>query len=227
MKTPNCFAVFVALFGALFTISTSASGQAVQWTQAEGGNGNWYQLIATDDAFVQDLQSELELVGANLASIESEGEQVFVAALSAGIAQWTMLGAEPTSPPCDENFWQWLDGTPWNYTAWDLAATQPDCGGAEYIGTWGVDQQAPPRTAGLWHDISVDDPRVAHAVVEWSADCNGDGMVDYGQILSGELTDNDGNGVPDICEPITVDDDGLDDPDADFDNMSGCDQCVQ
>jgi hypothetical protein len=33
-------------------------------------------------------------------------------------------------------------------------------------------------------------------------DCNGDGIVDYGQILDGTLADVNGNGVPDICECI-------------------------
>jgi hypothetical protein len=37
-------------------------------------------------------------------------------------------------------------------------------------------------------------------VVEWSADCNADGVVDYGQILQGQLADANGNGVPDPCE---------------------------
>jgi hypothetical protein len=36
--------------------------------------------------------------------------------------------------------------------------------------------------------------------VEWSADCNGDGIVDYGQIRSGQLVDLNSNGVPDVCE---------------------------
>ena len=37
-------------------------------------------------------------------------------------------------------------------------------------------------------------------LVEWSADCNGDGIVDYGQILDGSLVDDNDNGVPDSCE---------------------------
>jgi hypothetical protein len=37
-------------------------------------------------------------------------------------------------------------------------------------------------------------------VVASDADCNGDGVSDYGQIQCGELIDLDGNGVPDICE---------------------------
>ena len=35
---------------------------------------------------------------------------------------------------------------------------------------------------------------------EPGSDCNGDGIVDYGQIQRGELEDLNNNGVPDICE---------------------------
>lgn len=37
-------------------------------------------------------------------------------------------------------------------------------------------------------------------IVEWDADCNGDGIVDFGQIQSGEVADWNVNGVPDCCE---------------------------
>ena len=53
-----------------------------------------------------------------------------------------------------------------------------------------------------WHDY----PRDGYvdywngAIIEWSADCNGDGIVDYGQILRGELDDDNANGIPDVCE---------------------------
>ncbi|MEY4212390.1 MAG: Dockerin type domain, partial [Pseudomonadota bacterium] len=39
------------------------------------------------------------------------------------------------------------------------------------------------------------------AVYEWSADCNSDGIVDYGQIRDGTFPDVNANGVPDCCEP--------------------------
>jgi hypothetical protein len=41
-------------------------------------------------------------------------------------------------------------------------------------------------------------------VIEWSADCNNDGIVDYGQILAGQLPDVNSNGVPDGCETLRV-----------------------
>jgi hypothetical protein len=44
---------------------------------------------------------------------------------------------------------------------------------------------------------------VLYFAVEWSADCNSDGVVDYGQILAGQLADANTNGIPDICEGPT------------------------
>jgi hypothetical protein len=44
---------------------------------------------------------------------------------------------------------------------------------------------------------------VPSSIVEWSADCNADGIVDYGQILQGQLPDTNNNGVPDSCEVLT------------------------
>ena len=42
------------------------------------------------------------------------------------------------------------------------------------------------------------------AIYEWSADCNNDGIVDYGQIRAGELADANGNNIPDCCENGTA-----------------------
>jgi hypothetical protein len=39
------------------------------------------------------------------------------------------------------------------------------------------------------------------AIIEWSADCNNDNIVDYGQILNGTLPDTNTNNIPDCCEP--------------------------
>ncbi len=41
---------------------------------------------------------------------------------------------------------------------------------------------------------------VGGLTLEFTADCNGDGIVDYGQILDGTYADEDGNGVPDCCK---------------------------
>jgi hypothetical protein len=43
----------------------------------------------------------------------------------------------------------------------------------------------------------------ASYIIEWSADCNSDGIVDFGQILQGQLADANADGIPDICQPPT------------------------
>jgi len=59
------------------------------------------------------------------------------------------------------------------------------------------------NSSGSWGDWSAKE--LTTAVIEWSADCNNDGIVDYGQILRGELADTNANGVPDICDPCVAD----------------------
>ncbi len=56
-----------------------------------------------------------------------------------------------------------------------------------------------------WNDAGYPDPCGSNLsgpsyVIEWSADCNADGIVDYGQILDGTFEDANSNGVPDCCD---------------------------
>jgi len=44
-------------------------------------------------------------------------------------------------------------------------------------------------------------PGNCQAFVEWSADCNNDSLIDYGQIRAGDLIDANANNIPDCCEP--------------------------
>jgi hypothetical protein len=59
-----------------------------------------------------------------------------------------------------------------------------------------------------WNDIHAGpgggcEPISPSYLVEWSADCDGNGIVDYGEILDGSLADSDANGVPDCCDAGT------------------------
>jgi hypothetical protein len=62
---------------------------------------------------------------------------------------------------------------------------------------------------GRWDDLETGSPSCGGptfntvAIIEWSADCNSDGIVDFGQILAGELDDANGNNIPDCCEAGT------------------------
>lgn len=59
-----------------------------------------------------------------------------------------------------------------------------------------------PETGSCQGDCSHG-PMVFSSVIEWSADCNNDGLVDKGQILRGQLADTNHDGVPDVCQQPT------------------------
>jgi hypothetical protein len=94
--------------------------------------------------------------------------------------------------------WTWITGEPWSYTAWDSA--NPSGGTEAFLHFGNVDGCL--CSAPRWNDIDNTNPiwPIRAYVVEWSADCNGDGIVDYGQIVGGQLADINGNLVPDLCE---------------------------
>ena len=94
--------------------------------------------------------------------------------------------------------WGWITGEAWKYTNWQSG--EPGCCAPdEYWLDFNVG-------SGAWRDRQqcvAQYPDVLQpgiALVEWSADCNDDGIVDYGQILDGTYPDDDGNGVPDCCD---------------------------
>jgi hypothetical protein len=166
---------------------------AVQWRVEDGGNGHWYQRWPRSTESWDELRSLALTVGGDLASISSLAENLFVrdvAFPASGPSGDAVLGALNPGGVCGGQ-WQWVDGTEWSFTAWDSG--QPDCTGEEVVVIY---------MSAVWHDY----PRSGFfaswngAIIEWSADCNGDGIVDYGQILDGTLIDINGNGVPDICE---------------------------
>jgi hypothetical protein len=70
------------------------------------------------------------------------------------------------------------------------------------LGFWRFE---PSHTSSNWNDFITSATQIVnlHAVIEWSADCNGDGVVDKGQILSGQLPDANNNGIPDWNVSIT------------------------
>ena len=53
------------------------------------------------------------------------------------------------------------------------------------------------------NDGSCHADRVEYSIRMICADCNDDGIVDYGQILHVELADTNGDGIPDICQGPT------------------------
>jgi len=188
--------VAVALV-ALIASSAAQAQQAVQWKVSEGGNGHWYQLRPQHPLWLE-KQAEAESLGGYLATLTTPAEVNFVLSLPGfpcganSSAAWIGLRKTATG-------WGWITGEPFSGTGW--AGSQP-CNCQEWAGLlicgtpwWGTglaDGDSPPCCAPY-----------PSSVFEWSADCNGDGIVDYGQCRDGSLPDYNGNNIPDCCEDGT------------------------
>ena len=96
--------------------------------------------------------------------------------------------------------WQWLSGAPYTYANW-ISGEPNDSGGVE-------DRAEVTPNSGQWNDttgsLSSAQNNGTITVIEWSGDCNDDGIVDLSQILDGAFTDCNANLVPDICELTDV-----------------------
>jgi hypothetical protein len=171
----------------------------VQWRVEDGGNGHWYQSVASSGSWTAS-ESNAENKGGHLVTINSSAESSWInyqrqhTWLTWG--SWCWYGGKlncgtVTSPNCVDCHWEWANGEAFDYTNW--APGEPNCGySTERVGSLGTD----------WADL-FDSYPVPNAIIEWSADCNNDGIVDKGQILRGQLQDANGDGVPDVCQQPT------------------------
>jgi hypothetical protein len=182
-------------------VASAASAQtAVEWKVSEGGNGHWYQLMGRQQRDWYACRALAEEHGGHLITVTSSVEWQF---LIDRFPNSDFVGGAVQQPESPEpaGGWQWCTGEPFVFTAW--YGGNPDNGeGKEHalqIYTGPILNYGNPPG---WNDMPIEwawwTPK--ELMVEWDADCNGDGIVDYGQILRGELIDLNANGVPDICE---------------------------
>jgi hypothetical protein len=170
----------------------------LQWSTTSGGNGHWYRVYVTDSEWEAEQAIALaQSLGGQLVSIGTAAEQHFIYQhLTSRYGPWAtfLLGG------VREATWQWLDGTPWSYQSWDSGI----CAAERGWGWWGQPDGSGTHlfASNCSGTLAWDDGEccVGAFIVEWSADCNADGLVDKGQILAGQLLDLDNNGIPDICE---------------------------
>jgi hypothetical protein len=131
--------------------------------------------------------------GGHLATITSAGENNFVFGLLPSSSPYAFfIGGSRNS----SGVWSWVTGEPWSYTNWDVG--EPNGIGTQI--TW-IHGPAAPRPA-TWNDHPASD-YAFYGVIEYESDCNNDNIVDYGQILTGQLADANTDGIPDICQQPT------------------------
>ena len=175
----------------------------VQWRVEDGGNGHWYTNTTLPGTGLNwiDARNQLLLLGGDLASLESTQERVFAMRLVNLATQSPWIGLVQDSDACEPGCgWHWVSGA--SVTDSDWGPGEPNNLGDSYgdedhvtiMGYgWG--------SSGKWADWPGSTVlNTNSALTEWSADCNNDGIVDYGQILNGTLADANANGVPDTCE---------------------------
>jgi hypothetical protein len=159
----------------------------VQWRMGDGGNGHWYRFNTTIQPW-STAQSQAEQSGGYLACISSAAENNFVRALLPASVQ----GVGYLGGIRESTGWRWVSGEPWAFTDWNPGEPNGTVGEVVWIAN------IPGYPVG-WNDqpTFVD---IQASLVEWSADCNNDGIVDYGQILSGQFVDANQDGVLGICQ---------------------------
>ena len=203
MNLKNSARVAVLAVTAAVTANGALAGDAVQWRVADGGNGHWYQLKVEPQRRFWELVSDARAVGGHLISVRSEAENNFARAISIGY--FVHFGAiqDHTSPTYSEpsSGWTWVSGEPWDWNGW--CANQPD--NAPWGGYYGQDLARFASASGSCWDDAHSQAQIATinieaTMFEWSADCNSDGIVDYGQCHDGTLPDYNGNNIPDCCE---------------------------
>jgi hypothetical protein len=173
----------------LAAVSCSHAQEAVQWRVEDGGNGHWYQAVRGGPECWEEARDVSIDLGGDLATSVNVEERNWIQSLLIG-PNWYFLGGfeEPVG------VWQWISGEPVDMSL--FYSGQPD-------NLAGQDKLAIYRLIGV-HDgpPCVEIAQPWNFVIEWSADCNEDGLVDYGQILGGTYVDENGNGVPDCCEGV-------------------------
>ncbi|MEY3022466.1 MAG: hypothetical protein RIS86_1664 [Planctomycetota bacterium] len=211
-----------------------AQVEAVEWRVEDGGNGHWYGAIVFGAAGASwtEARAASQARGADLVSLNTTVERIWVfERVSSRPELWTTtlgpwVGAyQPAGSPEPGEGWTWVDGTA-VYAGYDWnGGYYPDgnnnCGGAaNYMTYWGEytigvgDRFADGPDVRRWTCWNIDFGDHPSAVLEWSADCDQNGLVDYGEIVRGEKTDANANGIPDCCEspagccPGDVDGDG-------------------
>ena len=167
---------------------------AVQWSVEDGGNGHWYQRfeVTPEAGLSWTAANDLATAaGGYLATITSVEEDDWVIANHVRNNYKTWLGGfQPEGTGEPDQGWQWITNEEWNYTNWTPGGEPNNSGGEEDFLQY--NDTLPPT----WNDALIDNT-VYDFIIEWSADCNDDGIVDYGQILDGTLSDVNCDGIPD------------------------------
>jgi hypothetical protein len=187
-----------------------APAQAVEWKVSDGGNGHWYESVRPGFEITwSDARAFAHHHGGYLASVTSLMEDDFVWEIASDPQNWNnspgpwLGGRQLPGATEPAGGWTWDSGEPFVWLA-GQAGPYNGCGtlNADSLHYFSPEGVVPRR---IWNDFPGDQlcgpyPFPRAFIMEWSADCNSDGIVDFGQIQRGELVDSNHNNIPDSCE---------------------------
>jgi len=181
--------------------ATTCAQDAVQWRVEDGGNGHWYQFrrLPLNHCWTQ-ARNMCEADGGHLATITSAPENNLLRSLTIENDPSVLEGGPYIGGTCVGLPWgqfYWITGEPFVYANWFGSAPNGSQGETEqYLHFW--------RWSDLgWNDAGDCGGLMFSHLIEFEADCNNDGIVDYGQIRAGEYADVNANNIPDCCEYST------------------------
>ena len=193
--------------GASVVVAASAfAGDPVQWPVSVGGNGHWYELVISSSPRTWQVSRDAAATnGGHLATVANAAEDLFIRSWlppfmdESGGQAWLGAYQDRSAPDYSEPFggWRWVTGEAMGYQAWTHGGNEANYAGADFLAL--ARREFEPGY--FWNDMQTDyfGGRF-FAIVEWSADCNGDGIVDFGQIRAGQLADLNADNIPDICQ---------------------------
>jgi hypothetical protein len=194
----------------LSSASAAFAQDAVQWRVEDGGNGHWYRGVLPEPLVSWTTASAIcAQQGGHLVTLTSSPELDFVFdRIVASTELWHLHQCDCISlgPWIGlrrvDGQWCWVTDEPYAFSAWHPGEPWEPRDFVRFF-----HYTSPLSPAPLWDNgpsgdepEHIDDGTRTSFVVEWSADCNSDGIVDFGQIRDGELEDANANNIPDCCE---------------------------
>ena len=200
------FKKVAAVVSSALAVSAGSHAQdAVQWRVEDDGNGHWYCVNSRVALWSAARESALA-VGADLISIETHPELIWLQTwVPSGGDSYLVGGIQTLGSATPSVGWRWLTGV--DFAGLPLEADDNPCGTFP-VGVEDAQQDCLELSWGLTKFGDINDgihppcngDGSRRSIIEWSADCNSDGIVDYGQIRAGELVDANANNIPDCCE---------------------------
>ena len=156
------------IVAAIFYSNVELYATPIQWSDAVGGNGHWYEFVAiiTSWDVAKQLAEEKQHndFEGHLATITSFEEQSWISSVLPYNKVW-LGGYQPDNTVEPDKGWAWITGEPWEYTNWRAGEPNDNYGDEDYlvIDKYSID--------GQWNDQRIDGwNKMIGYIVEYEAE---------------------------------------------------------